>query len=337
MAELRDAGILIRLIDKAMSAMNVDVETIYRRCGIQQAHLDSSRTPHQANMVFWQVAEEVTGDKDVGLHFGEHMPVFRGQVLEYLFLSSPSFGDGLKRALNYQRLLTDAANAELRVENTSACLVVDTQLSGIRDMRHYNDCATVGIIRFFEYITEGEFTPSKIRYCFERPVDTSEYARIFNCPIEFGSETTCIYFDSELLKRPSFYAESELLQLHEDLADQHVAKLERQDTVIEVKRIIAEELESNEVTLELVAQRMSISVRQLRTLLSQAETSFNQILSDYRCAFAKRLLVCTDETIDEIVYLTGFSEPSTFYRAFKRWTDLTPVEYRKQKQGSRQQ
>ena len=46
---------------------------------------------------------------------------------------------------------------------------------------------------------------------------------------------------------------------------------------------------------------------------------------------AKRLLAGTDESIDEIVYLTGFSEPSTFYRAFKRWVGMTPIEYRKLK------
>ena len=45
----------------------------------------------------------------------------------------------------------------------------------------------------------------------------------------------------------------------------------------------------------------------------------------------KRLLAGTDESIDEIVYLTGFSEPSTFYRAFKRWVGMTPIEYRKLK------
>lgn len=43
--------------------------------------------------------------------------------------------------------------------------------------------------------------------------------------------------------------------------------------------------------------------------------------------------VLGDESIDEIVYLTGFSEPSTFYRAFKRWSGMTPIEYRKTAQG----
>ncbi|EPJ8044972.1 helix-turn-helix domain-containing protein, partial [Acinetobacter baumannii] len=55
-------------------------------------------------------------------------------------------------------------------------------------------------------------------------------------------------------------------------------------------------------------------------------------LSDYRCRLAKKLLANTNESVERIVYLTGFSEPSTFYRAFKRWTNETPVEYRKRKQ-----
>ncbi|MFQ1046225.1 helix-turn-helix domain-containing protein, partial [Acinetobacter sp. NIOH-H-8] len=70
----------------------------------------------------------------------------------------------------------------------------------------------------------------------------------------------------------------------------------------------------------------------LRTQLSEANTSFQQILSDYRCRLAKKLLANTSESVERIVYLTGFSEPSTFYRAFKRWTNETPVEYRKRKQ-----
>ena len=66
--------------------------------------------------------------------------------------------------------------------------------------------------------------------------------------------------------------------------------------------------------------------------LEEAGTSFNHVLADYRSRLARRLLARTDESIEQIVYLTGFAEPSTFYRAFKRWTHETPIEYRKRKQ-----
>ena len=98
-----------------------------------------------------------------------------------------------------------------------------------------------------------------------------------------------------------------------------------------VYRVFGEILETGQVSLEDVAERLDIKSRTLRTRLAEAGTNFNQLLADYRCNLAKRLLSGTDESIDEIVYLTGFSEPSTFYRAFKRWTSQTPVEYRNQR------
>ena len=91
-------------------------------------------------------------------------------------------------------------------------------------------------------------------------------------------------------------------------------------------------LELGQPSLESVAERLGMNERVLRSRLTEAGTSFNQVLADYRCVLAKRLLARTDESIADVVYLTGFSEPSTFYRAFKRWTGLTPIEYRQQKQ-----
>ena len=118
---------------------------------------------------------------------------------------------------------------------------------------------------------------------------------------------------------------------HEQLASEQVARLEKQDLVAQVNRLIGELLESGHANLEEVAERLGIKARQLRTRLADAGTNFNQLVADYRCRLAKRLLAGTEESIDEIVYLTGFSEPSTFYRAFKRWVGMTPIEYRKLK------
>jgi AraC-like DNA-binding protein len=332
-------------MNHAMVSLGVDVEAVYQRCGITQAHLDNAqlRTPHEGNLVFWQAVEEVTQDQHIGLHLGEHMPVFKGQVLEYLFLSSTTFGEGLARVLRYQRLLTDAASASLELDSDKnmACLVADTRDDLVRSIRQYNECTVIGLIKFFGYVTGNDFKPSAVQLVSEMPVTNSEeqrqamldeYQRIFLCPLTFGQSSNRIYFDLNILARHSLHAEPKLLKLHEQLASKYVAKLEQQDMVTKVNKVIGELLETGDIGIELIANRLGIKPRALRAQLTKAGTNFNQLLSNYRCHLAKQLLVCTDESINEIVYLTGFSEPSTFYRAFKRWTETTPVEYRKRKQ-----
>ncbi|AHK16308.1 MULTISPECIES: AraC family transcriptional regulator [Thalassolituus] len=330
MAELRDSGIMIQLAHQAMLKMGLDVSEVCKRLGITPELLTDRnlRTPHEAQGLFWSVMEEVSQDPNIGLHLGENMPVYKGQVLQYLFLSSPTFGDGLARAFNYQRLLSDASQASVEVHDGLACIVVDSVSELLGSLRHLNECMVLGLIGFFRYVTDGAFRPSAIDFSHSAPTDTSEYERIFGCPVRFSEPETRIHFDIQLLDLPSLHAEPELLQLHEKLASEHVAKLERQDVVTRVYKVFGEVLETGQVNLEDVASRLNIKSRTLRTRLAEAGTNFNQLLADYRCNLAKKLLSGTDESIDEIVYLTGFSEPSTFYRAFKRWTNQTPVEYR---------
>ena len=333
MAELRDSGIMIQLAYQAMVKMGLDVEAVCARLGITPELLEDRhlRTPHDAQVVFWNVLEEISGDSNIGLHLGEKMPLFKGQVLQYLFLSSPTFGEGLNRVLNYQRLLSDASQASVGMDNGQAYICVDSSSQKVSALRHLSECMALGLIQFFQYVTDGAFKPSCIHFSHAAPENSSEHERIYQCPVQFSESEVRIYFDVKILDLPSSHAEPELLQLHEKLASEHVAKLERQDVVSKVYKVFGEVLETGQVNLDDVAARLDIKPRTLRTRLTEAGTNFNQLLADYRCNLAKRLLSGTDESIDEIVYLTGFSEPSTFYRAFKRWTNQTPVEYRNQR------
>ena len=243
-------------------------------------------------------------------------------------LSSPTFSEGLKRALNYQRLLSDAAQGELEEDDDTVLL---KQMFWSRRLHHFNECGMVGVIKFFRFVTDGAFEPLQISFKHSAHADMQEYQRVFGCPILFDQPYTGLRFSREVMALPSAHHEPELLRLHEQLAIEQVARLEKQDLVAQVNRLIAELLESGHANLEDVAARLGIKPRQLRTRLADAGTNFNQLVADYRCRLAKRLLGGTEESIDEIVYLTGFSEPSTFYRAFKRWVGMTPIEYRKAK------
>lgn len=330
MAELTDSGVLLRMAYKAMINAGIDADAVLAEVGLDRSVLDVQdlRTPHDAQEWFWQAIEKVSDNPYVGLHLGRHMPVFKGQVLEYLFLSSPNFGEGLQRALNYQRLLSDAAKAELIFEGDRVFL---RQMFWSPRLNHLNECMIMGIIKFFRFVTDGAFEPLEVHFGHARHADIREYERVFECPVKFEMPTMGMFFDASVMTLPSAHHEPELLHLHEQLASEQVARLEKQDLVAKVNRQIGELLESGHANLEEVAERLGIKARQLRTRLADAGTNFNQLVADYRCRLAKRLLAGTDESIDEIVYLTGFSEPSTFYRAFKRWVGMTPIEYRKLK------
>ena len=330
MTTLTDSGVLLRMAYKAMQNAGVDADAVLAKVGLDKSilTLPELRTPHDAQEWFWQAMEEVSGDPHIGLHIGPHMPIFKGQVLEYLFLSSPTFGEGLKRALDYQRLLSDAANAEL-VDHGERMFI--KQMLWSRKLAHLNECASVGVIKFFSFVTDGAFVPIEVHFSHPRHADQREYERVFGCPVKFEMADVGIFFDRKLMDLPSAHHEPELLQLHERLASEQMARLEKQDLVYQVSRLVAELLESGHANLEEVAARLGIKPRQLRTRLADAGTNFNQLVAEYRCKLAKRLLAGTDENIDEIVYLTGFSEPSSCYRAFKRWVGMTPIEYRKLK------
>ncbi len=330
-----DAGVMIRLIHKAMLQHGVDVDEVFRRCGITEEYLaqEQLRTPHEAQVFFWEVLEDVSQDPDIGLHLGEYLPVFKGQVLEYLFLSSPTFGDGIRRGIAYQRLLSDAADMRLEIEGDMVCVTLNVATPAVRQIRHFSECFTLGLLKFLRFVTEGAFQPHRIDFEHRAPSSSQEHERLFGAEVRFEQPSMRMWFDAGLLSLPSAHAEPELLRLHEQLASQQIARLELQDVVSQVRRVIAELLESGEVSLEVVAQRLNIKPRTLRTRLSEANTNFNQVLAEFRCNLAKKLLAQTDESIDEIVYLTGFSEPSTFYRAFRRWVGMTPVEYRRQKRN----
>jgi AraC-like DNA-binding protein len=120
----------------------------------------------------------------------------------------------------------------------------------------------------------------------------------------------------------------DLLRVHEELAKKRLSNIERQDLIQRIRHIFSRRLELQNCELVDVAKELDLSPRRLRFELAQAGTSFSQLLSEFRFALACKLLADTEERIENIVYLTGFSEPSTFYRAFKRWTGMTPIQYR---------
>ncbi|WP_010489578.1 AraC family transcriptional regulator [Pseudomonas sp. S9] len=325
MRDLTDDIALMRPVIAALQASGTDPANVLARIGLQAGELPPKRFPHALQALFWQAVIDETGEEHAGLFLVKHLPVYQGLLLEYLFFSSETFGAGLRHALRYIRLLSDTLNARLDVEGDRAVLT----LAAASDLsRHFAEVLAGAVIRLFNALTEDEFVLYEVHFTHQRGASAEQYRAVYGCPTYLGSERYALVFDSSILNRSSALAQPELLQMHDLLAQRKLIEIERIDLVNNVRELIAELVIDNRATLEQVSLRLGMTSRRLRERLTTSGVRFNDLVSDYRCRLAKDLLLNTDERIEVIVELTGFSEPSTFYRAFKRWVGLTPVEFR---------
>ena len=326
MRDLTDDVALMRPVIDALRASGTDPDRVLVRVGLPPGGLPAGRFPHAAQAPFWKAASEECGEEHVGLYLAQHLPAFHGLLLEYLFLSSETFGVGLRHALRYVRLLSDTLSARLDVEGDVAVLTLGLEAD---TPRHFPEMLAGAVIRLFAALTENDFRPREVRFMHAEGAPAERYQTVYGCPVRLGAEDCALLFDAAVLDKASRHAAPELLRMHESLARRQLAEVERLDLVRQVRELIAELLVDGGATLEQVAGRLNMPARRLRERLAMAGVRFNDLITDYRCRLAKELLLKTDERIEVIVERTGFSEPSTFYRAFKRWVGETPVEFRK--------
>jgi AraC-like DNA-binding protein len=161
------------------------------------------------------------------------------------------------------------------------------------------------------------------------PAQLTEYERLFQTELHFAQPINRLAFDARCLDWSVLSSNAALLPLFESYADTMLAALTpTQDYQQKVSQAIAQHLIGELPTIQAIAYELAISVRHLQRELKAEGTSFQKLLDETRKKLALQHLKNPTTPIHDIAFLLGFSEPSAFNRAFKRWTGKTPGSYR---------
>ncbi len=319
------SSLLAKARIKAMESAGIPVELVLADVTRRQLALPAvQRTPEVAETILWEVLEKVSADPDIGARLGKLLPQLRGHVVEYFFSSSSTFGGALVRTLAYQRLISPNLSLRLDLSGGGCCLVDENQK--VRN-RHLVECFTGGAIRFLRAMSDGVFIPQEIHFMHRQGASSEEYRLLFDCPVKLGQPENRLYFNIDSLPHALWHADLSLQKMHEKIAEERLQEAGRHALVDAVTRTIALSLEGGDFGIDAVAKRLGTTRRKLQTDLAAVDTHYNQLLNDYRFLLATELLKA-GESIENIVALTGFSEVSAFYRAFRRWTGTTPTQFR---------
>ena len=144
-----------------------------------------------------------------------------------------------------------------------------------------------------------------------------------------------VIFSMKDLKKPFLTANNIMVEYLEPQLKQKLAEMESETFETFASRVqkkLFQLIPSGQFGLENVAEEFGISGRTLQRNLSAENTSFNQMVKDIQKIMTFNYLEAKELLIDEIAYLVGYTETSSFYRAFKKWTGKTVSQYQKEKE-----
>ena len=180
-------------------------------------------------------------------------------------------------------------------------------------------------------LTGKHLSPLEVTFIYPEPESTVEYERVFSCPVRFGQKDNSMTFDLNIAKTPILLAIPGLLEYFEKYAQDFLAEMDRKDEHTRVvTKIILARLDDKSLSINKVAKEMAVSVRTLQNHLDAEGVVFSDLLKDIRQRLAQKYLR-ENYSVEQITYLLGFSEPSVFRKAFKKWSGKSTGEYRENK------
>lgn len=287
-----------------------------------------ARVPVQQQLDLLSGMVAFTGDEDLGLRAAQ--ATHRGDyaVLEYVAASCRSAADAAGLIRRYIGLVNDATEVSLDIKDGRAISRWVSSVPLTRAAADFQLAATfVAIERWFPL----EGIQHEVCFMHPEPADIREYKKVFpHAVLRFGASFDGFTFDTRALDRPLPASDPKLHELLTRHADQMLAELpSAQSLSRRVRALIVPALQHGDATAENIAAQLHISRRTLTRQLEAEGTTFKDLLAELRRALAMRYLETTSLGTTEIALLLGFSETAAFHRAFKRWTQRTPLEYRR--------
>lgn len=326
---------IVRDIVQYVAAQGVEVNQLYTTANIDPTWLDDPDRQVAGEVLkhLWREATRQTGDHHLGLHIGEAFDLSAIGIVGYVLLNCKTYGQVLEKLSQYTRLFSQGVGIYHHVSEgwvQCDCEIVGNVKNYLLDEpRQPIESTFAALVTATQQLT-GNFLPiHTVWFQHPRPADCSEHQRIFQTTVQFSQPMNRLVFAATCLDWAVRSANPNLLSVFERHATTMLnTQNQAQSYTQKVMQAIAQQLQGEVPVIEAIARHLIISVRQLQRELQTENTSYQQLLDETRKELALDQLKIPATSIHDVAFLLGFSEPSAFHRAFKRWTGQTPRSYR---------
>jgi AraC-like DNA-binding protein len=314
-----------------LASQGVSVKALFAKTGVSLSQLEDAhaRISHHQRLAIYRNAKSLAKRSDIGLLAGARQRISDYGIYGYAMVSSLTFGDALIFSLEHVTMAGPAVRQiSFRIEGQTAILR-SHGLETLGDLLPFAaEFWRSSMTSLFSRVLEKPFPSKRMIFPFSRPVHWRNYERLFNCPIEFGADRMEWHFDADVLDLPCPNANPITAKICQQVcAVVLTEKPGESDLVRKIRTTCLNSAKRFPPAGEL-AQELGLSPRTLHRRLADEGLSYQSILDGVRRAVATELLENTRLGIEHVAERVGFSDATSFRRAFRKWTGRSPSEFR---------
>lgn len=288
------------------------------------------RLPLTQLMRLGQRAIAESGNPILGLHMARRTMVTDMGLPGLLAMTAPTLGEALDVLTRFEPLIARCYRGQSRYSEGDRCL-------RFYSIAPYNDANRFvvesilgGWVRLACWLTRGSDWLDEVHIEYPAPSYAAAFTDCFPVPVRFGQAHNQLVLAPGASQKTVRYHNEALHRQLNALATLSLMEHQTQATFAgRVQQLLGTMMHGEPPSLEAVAAHLGLPDWTLRRRLKQEGTSFQTLVDDTRRDLALAWLKQADTSLGEIAYLLGFSTPGAFQRAFKRWTGLTPGEFRR--------
>ena len=289
---------------------------------------ESVEIPESKYIALWELAASKS-NSNLGLEIGQQVIPSDIGVLGYALESATTVNDVLEIIAEFFVVYAQNSTFNYKVDSDNFNLSYQVSDPSIVYKRQDSEFAISASLGVLQYLLKIEIKPIKVYFEHSKPKNTSYHKKIFNCPIIFEHHENCIVFKNNLLRLPLPNSDIRLCKALQPYLESQRELRRCEDVLTQIKMIILDELKLGVPTLQIVSQRMNLTARSLQRRLKALEVDYSTLLDNIREERALYYITSeSNHTIAQVGELVGYSESSSFNRAFKRWTGETPMSFR---------
>ncbi len=278
----------------------------------------------------WRRAMSLIPDPAFALRAASVFQLEDHEVFGFLAMSCETLGQAYERTAAYRALYCVGARWELLLEDDAVRLVWYPWPGDVRDAgyRAAMDFAVADMEKAIRRLGKTQPRPLAVRLVHQAPADTAGFAAHYGVEPKFGSPLYELIYAPGLPELPIATFNSRLRDYFDEECRRLVSQLASGTSIVEqLRRQLIAAMDGGDTAIEPIAKQLGLSSRSLQRRLSDEGTRYNDVLAGIRAEFAKRYLARGTVSASEVAYLIGFTEPPAFFKAFKRWTGMTPREF----------